>query len=165
MRGTTTVRTILALAGAVLLDPSLAAAGAAPVEACATTTDLGSLLREVGGDAVNVTVFTPALGDPHFQEPRPSFIKAMSRADLFVQVGLDLESGWAPGLWENARNPRVLPGGPGFLDASRAIEPLDRPAGIADRSMGDVHPLGNPHYLLDPLHGLEVARAMADALA
>jgi len=129
-----------------------------------TTTDLGDLTRQVGGDRVVVVEMVAGRDDAHFAEARPSFIKEMSRADLFVQVGLELEVGYVPLLLDNARNGRVLPGGPGFVDASRAIVPLDVPSGIVDRSMGDVHPYGSPHYLLDPVRGFEVAKLIAARL-
>jgi ABC-type Zn uptake system ZnuABC Zn-binding protein ZnuA len=132
---------------------------------CATVPDLGSLCEAVGGDEVQVTVFAKGTQDPHFMEAKPSYILALNKADLFLEVGLDLEIGWAPRLQETARNPRVLLGGNGFLDASRAIEPLEAPAGIVDRTLGDVHPLGNPHYLLDPLNGRRVARLIRDKLS
>lgn len=141
-----------------------AVAADAPLEVCATIPDLGSLTKEVGGDEVKITVFAKGPQDAHFMEARPSFIKALSRADLFLQAGLDLEVGWAPRLLQGARNPSVLRGASGFLDASVAVTPLEKPAGIIDRSLGDVHPLGNPHYLLDPVNGVLVARAIRDRL-
>jgi ABC-type Zn uptake system ZnuABC Zn-binding protein ZnuA len=137
----------------------------APLQICTTTADLGSLVREVAGGEAEVTVFAKPAEDPHFVEARPSFIKALSRADLFVQTGLYLEAAWVPVLLQNARNSRVLPGAAGFLDASRAVEPIMTATGIVDRSMGDVHPSGNPHYLLDPVNGLAVARLIAGKLA
>jgi ABC-type Zn uptake system ZnuABC Zn-binding protein ZnuA len=136
-----------------------------PMQACATVPDLGSLLKEVGGDQVSVTVFAKGKDDPHFVEAKPSFIKALSQAELYIQIGMELEIGWAPVLLQNARNGRVLPGAPGFLDASQAIVPLEVPTGAVDRSMGDVHPMGNPHFLLDPVNGLRVARLIKERLA
>jgi zinc/manganese transport system substrate-binding protein len=103
--------------------------------------------------------------DPHFVDAKPSFVKVLSQADVFVQVGMELEVGWAPTLLQQANNARVLPGVPGFIDASTVITPLDVPSGQVDRSMGDVHPFGNPHYLLDPLQGLTVARLLRDRLS
>ncbi|MBZ0169944.1 Manganese ABC transporter substrate-binding lipoprotein precursor [Candidatus Methylomirabilis lanthanidiphila] len=143
---------------------SFAQEGAKPMAVCATVPDLGSLAREVGGDQVSVTVFAKGTEDAHFIEAKPSFIKTLSRCDLYIQTGMDLEIGWAPSLLQNARNAAVLPGGRGYLDASRVIERLEVPTGPVDRSMGDVHPLGNPHYLLDPLNGLKVARLIRDKL-
>ncbi len=155
------------LAGAALLAaiPDAPAAEEEPLKVCATIPDLGSLCKEVGGDEVQVTVFAKGPQDPHFLDARPSFIKDLSRADLFIIVGLDLEIGWAPNLWQNARNGAVLPGAQGFLDASSAITPREVPAsGFIDRSMGDVHPRGNPHFLLDPVCGLKVAAAIRQKL-
>ncbi|HZR80250.1 MAG TPA: metal ABC transporter substrate-binding protein [Candidatus Binatia bacterium] len=157
-----------AIAAGSLVAGALAATTASAAEAlrvCATTPDLASLVRRVGGDRVAVTAFVKPTEDPHFAEAKPSFVKALSEADLFVENGLDLEVGYAPPLLQGARNPRLLPGNAGFLDASRSITPRDVPTGTVDRSQGDVHPYGNPHYLLDPLNGVRVARAIADKLA
>lgn len=140
------------------------AAIAAPLAVDTTLPDLGSLVREVGGDEVDVTVFVKGMEDPHFVEARPSFVKSLSEADLLVYAGMDLEAGWLPVLLQNARNADVLPGGRGHLDASSAIVPLDVPTGVVDRSMGDVHVLGNPHYLTDPVNGLRVAALIRDRL-
>ncbi len=154
----------------VLGSFSLVSAGASaqegrtPIQVCATVSDLGSLAREVGGEEILVTVFAKGTEDAHFIEAKPSFIKTLSQCDLYLQVGMDLEIGWAPVLLQNARNGAVLPGGRGYIDASRAILRLEVLTGQVDRSMGDVHPLGNPHYLLDPLNGLKVARLIRDKL-
>jgi ABC-type Zn uptake system ZnuABC Zn-binding protein ZnuA len=144
--------------------PFIYAQSSKPLQVCATVPDLGSLAQEIGGDQVKVTVFAKSQEDPHFIEAKPSYIKALSQADLYIQIGMELEVGYAPVLLQNARNSRVLPGAQGFLDASRAIAPLEVPKGTLDRSMGDVHPMGNPHYLLDPLNGLLVGRLIRDKL-
>lgn len=128
-----------------------------PLQVCATVPELGSLVEEVGGGHVAVTVFTKGTESPHFTVPKPSFIKALNACDVYVETGLELEVGWAPPLLQNARNAAILPGGPGYIDASVAITPLEVPAGPVDRSLGDIHPTGNPHYLLDPMSGLRVA--------
>ncbi len=155
----------LVLAGLGLAGPPVYGQTAErPLRIAATVPELGSLAREVGGDQVTVTVFAKGTEDAHFVEARPSFIRALSQADLYIQVGMDLEVGWAPVLLRNARNSRVLPGAPGYLDASGLIDPLEVPAAPVDRSMGDVHPMGNPHYLLDPLNGLKVAQLIRDRL-
>jgi ABC-type Zn uptake system ZnuABC Zn-binding protein ZnuA len=138
--------------------------GLKPIQICATVPDLGNLAQEIGGDQVKITVFAKSQEDPHFIEAKPSFIKALSQADLFLQIGMELEVGYAPVLVQNARNSRVLTGAPGDVDCSKVITPMEVPTGIVDRSMGDVHPLGNPHYLLDPLNGLRVARLIRDKL-
>lgn len=155
-------RTLLSL---FLLLPLPALAAKAPLQVCATVPELGSLATEIGGERVRVTVFAKENEDPHYLDARPSFIKALSDADLFIQVGLELETGWAPLLLKSSRNHRVQEGTPGYLDASRVITPLDIPTGVIDRSMGDVHPEGNPHYLADPLNGLKVAALIRDRLA
>jgi ABC-type Zn uptake system ZnuABC Zn-binding protein ZnuA len=132
------------------------------LKVCATVPDLGSLAKEVGGDGISVTVFGKGPEDPHFIEAKPSFIKATSEADVYLQLGLELEVGYSPVLLNNSRNARVLPNGRGFVDCSRVIEPLERAAGPVDRSQGDVHAGGNPHYMLDPLNGLKVAALLRD---
>jgi ABC-type Zn uptake system ZnuABC Zn-binding protein ZnuA len=129
-----------------------------------TVPDLGSLVREVGGEQVEVTVLVKGAEDPHFMEAKPSFIKSLSQADMYVQVGMEAEVGWTPVLLQQARNARVLPGAPGYVDAATVITPLEVPTGPVDRSMGDVHPFGNPHYLVDPLQGLKVAQLLRDKL-
>lgn len=140
-------------------------AGAVPLQVCCTVPDLGDLVKQVGGDEVSVTVFTKGAEDPHFVEAKPSFVKALSRADLFVEIGMELEIGWAPVLLQNAGNAKVLGNALGHVDASTFITPLEIPAGTIDRSMGDVHPAGNPHYLLDPQNGLRVAEGLRARLA
>jgi len=158
------VSSALLLSAALLWPLAAAAAAAKLVPVCATVPDLGSLVQEIGGDRVQVTVFAKGTEDPHFVEAKPSFIKALSQCELYLQAGMDIEIGWAPVLLRNARNPSILPGAGGFLDASAVIVPLEVPSGPVDRAMGDVHPLGNPHYLLDPLNGLKVARLIRDRL-
>ena len=135
------------------------------IQVLATVPDLGDLVQVIGRAHVKVTVCAKGTEDAHFVEAKPSFIKALSQADAYIQIGLDLEAGWAPTLLTQARNSRVLPGTPGYLDASMIITPLQVPSGPLDRSMGDVHPAGNPHYLLDPVRGLQVARLIRDRLA
>ncbi len=153
---------LLAAAAGVLAWAAVA--GAATLRVCATTPDLADLVRTIGAGHVEVTSFVQGPQDAHFLEARPSFIRALAEADLLVLNGLDLEAGWLPELVRASRNARVQPGAAGYLDAATAIDPLEVPA-VVDRSMGDVHALGNPHYLLDPLNGLRVAQAIADRLA
>lgn len=137
----------------------------ADLKVCATTPELGSLVEIIGGTAVEATVFAKPSEDPHFVDARPSFIRALNEADLLVSNGLELEIGWLPVLIQNARNSRILPGAPGYIDASVAIAPMNVPAITVDRSMGDVHRMGNPHYLLDPINGLRVAALLRDRMA
>lgn len=158
------MRPVRALAYAALLTlaPSWLYA---KVRVVTTTEDLASLAREVGGELVETTSIARGYQDPHFVEAKPSYLLKLKRAALFIQVGLELEVAWAPALLTNARNPGILPGSLGFLDASEGCDILQRPGGSVDRSLGDVHPLGNPHYWLDPGNGRLIARNIAGRLA
>jgi zinc/manganese transport system substrate-binding protein len=129
-----------------------------------STEDLASITREVGGDRVDVVALAKGYQDPHFVDPKPSFILAMNRADLYVAVGRDLELGWLPPLVASSRNAKVQPSASGYLDASRNVHILEIPTGQITRAMGDVHPLGNPHYWLDPGNGRLIAQAIRDKL-
>jgi ABC-type Zn uptake system ZnuABC Zn-binding protein ZnuA len=149
----------------LLICVAASGARAEALRVVATTPDLADLARQVGGDAVTVTSLAKGPQDVHFVEPRPSFVKELHRAELLIQAGMQLESGWLPTLLQAARNPAVQPGGAGFLDASTAIVAREVPRAPLDRSAGDVHPDGNPHYLPDPLNGLRVAGAIRDRLA
>lgn len=142
---------------------SLTATAHAKVRVVTTTSDLAALAREVGGDLVEADSIAKGYQDPHFVEAKPSYLLRLKKADLFIQVGLELEAGWAPTLLTNARNDRILPGSPGFLEASEGCDVLDKRPG-ADRSQGDVHPLGNPHLWLDPENGRVIARHIAERL-
>lgn len=156
--------------GAILLFAFTLLGGAAhaaepPLKVCATVPELGALAREIGGDHVQVSVIAKPTEDPHFTPARPSQIKAVSECDLYLRVGLELEQGWESVLLNNSRNTKVVPGGQGFVDASTAIVPMEVPVVPIDRSMGDIHGQGNPHYLSDPVNGLRVARLLRDKLA
>ncbi len=148
----------------VILCAVSAHADERPLSVAATVPDLGSLIKEIGGDQVSVFVFAKGPEHPHFVEVKPNFIRVASKADLYVEVGMESEIGWSPAILQNARNAKVLPGNAGHLDVSIAIRAMDVPRGPVDRSMGDVHPFGNPHYLLDPLNGLNVAALIRDKL-
>jgi zinc/manganese transport system substrate-binding protein len=126
-----------------------------------STTDLADLARAVGGDRVDVVHISEGYQDPHFVEAKPSFILRLRKADLFAFVGLDLEIGWMSLLVDGSRNPRIRPGAPGSVDVSKVIPVLDVPSGNVDRSQGDVHPLGNPHYWLDPDNARRIAGLFA----
>lgn len=147
-----------------LLFAATVLGGAEPLRVCATVPDLGALARAVGGDGIEVTVFARGGDDPHFVEPRPSFSKALSRASLVVSVGMDLEVGWLPVIVGQSRNPALAKGMPGWFEAASAIVPLGLPAAGTDRSHGDVHGFGNPHFLGDPVCGVQVAKALAARL-
>ncbi|MCC7242843.1 MAG: zinc ABC transporter substrate-binding protein [Acidobacteria bacterium] len=137
---------------------------AAPPKVVTTTEDLASLVREVGGDKVSVDAMARGYQDPHFVEPKPSFILKLHDADLLVVIGRELEIGWLPPLLTQSRNARIQPGSPGYLDASVGVQILEIPTGQITRAMGDVHSQGNPHYWLDPGNGRIMARAIATAL-
>ena len=127
-----------------------------------TTEDLGSLAREIGGDKVSVTALAKGYQDPHFVDPKPSFILAVSKADVLIVVGRELEIGWLPPLLSSSRNSKIQPGANGYLDASQMVRILEIPTGQITRAMGDVHPLGNPHYWLEPGNGRRMAQAIRD---
>ncbi len=127
-----------------------------------STTDLHDLARNVGRNRIAATHIGQGYQDPHFIEAKPSYVLELRKADVWAFVGLDLEIGWMPLLLDGARNSRIRPGGSGYLDVSRAIPVIDRPAGNVDRSQGDVHPLGNPHYWLDPENAKRIARLFRD---
>lgn len=146
----------------VLFDPI---SGDAKIRVVTTTTDLAALVKAVGGNEVVVESIAKGYQDPHYVQAKPSYMRVMNRADLLVYVGLELEVGWLPLLIQGARNPKIASGAVGHLDASVGIRRLDVPVGHLDRSMGDVHPDGNPHYWLDPRNGLVVAKAIAERLS
>ncbi len=130
----------------------------------ATTANMGMLARTVGGDAVRVTVLAPPDRDAHYLEARPSMMAAMRRADLLVAVGAELEIGWLPAVLGGANNPRVLPGRPGYFEGAAHVD-LIEVLPDADRSGGDVHPGGNPHFYTDPVRMAQVAIALGERLA
>ncbi|RMD94979.1 MAG: zinc ABC transporter substrate-binding protein [Calditrichaeota bacterium] len=128
--------------------------------------DLADIAKKIGGDRVEVFAIAAGYQDPHFVDAKPSYIIKLQRADVFIQVGLDLEIGWVPSLLEGSRNKKILWGGPGYVDASRGIEllqvPTTDPAKL--RAEGDIHIYGNPHYWLDPLNGKIIAENIFQGL-
>jgi zinc/manganese transport system substrate-binding protein len=129
-----------------------------------TLPDLAAVTDEVGGPFINLSCLAGPAEDPHFVDPRPSFAKLLNKADLLVEGGIELEVGWLPPLIQNARNPKILNGQAGHLNAAEGVEIKERPTGPVDRSQGDVHPLGNPHYMMDPLNAVVVAQHVAACL-
>jgi zinc/manganese transport system substrate-binding protein len=154
----------LLVAGALALVPARAQA---KLKVAATIETLGDLARQVGGDRVEVTALSRGYMDPHFVQAKPSLVLVLNRADAVVQVGLDLEVGWLPPLVQQSRNPRIQLGQPGNIDASTAIDVQDVPRIPADqlRAMGDIHPLGNPHYWIPPKNARAIARLLARRFA
>jgi len=156
-----TVQLAVALALTVVHAPR----AEARVRVVTTIETFADLARRVGGDLVDVQSLSRGSMDPHFVEAKPSLQVALNRADLLVHVGLELEIGWLPPLVVGARNPRIQVGQPGNLDASAQIPVLDLPTTRVDRSMGDIHPMGNPHYFIPPQSALIVAQEIAERLA
>jgi len=131
----------------------------------ATTEDMASIARDVGADRVSVEAMARGYQDPHNVEAKPSFILKLQKADLLILVGRELEIGWLPPLITQSRNAKIQVGGAGYLDASTNVRVLEIPQGQITRAMGDVHPLGNPHYWLDPENGKIIARDIAAAFS
>ena len=159
----TAITASLALLLASLQVPPAQAAG--KIQIVTATSDLAALAQEVGGDRVEVESIARGYQDPHFVEAKPSFLLKLRKADLLVVVGLELEIGWLPPLINQSGNPRIQVAAPGYFDASRFAEILEIPKGIVTRAEGDVHPLGNPHYWLDPANGQRIAKGIADRLS
>jgi zinc/manganese transport system substrate-binding protein len=130
-----------------------------------TTEDSGAIAREIGGDKVTVTTLAKGYQDPHFVDPKPSFILAVSRADVLIVVGREMEIGWLPPLLSSSRNSKIQPGAKGYLDPSVNVRILEIPTAQITRAMGDVHPFGNPHYWLEPGNGRRIAQAIRDKLS
>lgn len=151
------------------LVAGMVAAGGATAEAkvrvVATVPDLAALAAEVGGDRVAVQALSLPTQDAHWVDAKPSLMLDLNKADLLIAVGAELEVGWLPALQQGARNPKINTGGAGYLDCSRHVELLEVPTGTVDRSEGDIHPTGNPHYLYDPRRALACAHAIAHKLA
>jgi zinc/manganese transport system substrate-binding protein len=124
---------------------------------------LKSIAELIGGDNIEAFAIATGYQNPHFVDPKPSFIMKLSRADMFVTTGLDLEVGWAPSLIQSSRNSKIQPGGDGYVDASKGVPLLQVPAS-SDRAQGDIHVYGNPHYWLDPLRGKQIAQNIFDGL-
>lgn len=134
----------------------------AQLKVIATTEDIASLARVVGGEWVEVKGLTKGYQDSHFVQAKPSLMVMMHEADLLVYNGLDLEVGWLPLLIQGSRNSKIRFGKNGSMDLSLAIDPIQVPKQMVDRSMGDVHPFGNPHYTLDPENIKPILYYLAD---
>jgi ABC-type Zn uptake system ZnuABC Zn-binding protein ZnuA len=138
-------------------------ANAGKIKVVTTTTDMKSIAEFIGGDKVSVTSIATGYQNPHFVDPKPSYIIGLSNADLFVTVGLDLEIGWSPQLLSSSRNTKIQKGSAGYVDASTGVALLQVPSS-ANRAEGDIHIYGNPHYWLDPMNGKVIARNIASGL-
>lgn len=136
----------------------------AKIRIVTTLPSFADIARNVGGDEVDVTSLTQGTQDPHFVDAKPDLILYLSKAELLIRVGLGLEDGWLPPLVLGSRNGKIQESAQGNLDASTLMSLKDVPSGKLDRSQGDVHPGGNPHYMLDPRNGTRLARGIAERL-
>src|SRR5438309_4540339 len=154
---------ILILGLATVLSGTLPAQ--AKLNVVATLPDYGSIAQAIGGDKVKVTSIARGTEDQHFVDARPSYIRVLNQADVLIEGGAELEVGWLPPLVTGARNSKILSDAPGHVILSRTIRLLEVPTGPVDRSMGDVHPYGNPHFTLDPENGKPIASTIADTFS
>ena len=152
-------RFFVSLLGLGLLLP----AAHAKLNVVATTPDLGSIAKEIGGDGIELTTLARPAEDPHFVEAKPSLILKLNRADVLIEGGAELEIGWLPALMDQARNSKIGPGAPGHVACAQGIQLLEVPSTL-DRSKGDIPAAGNPHFLVDPVNARVVAQHIADAL-
>jgi ABC-type Zn uptake system ZnuABC Zn-binding protein ZnuA len=154
---------ILTVVLALCSAQALVAAGKR-LNVVATTADFGAIAREIGGDAVQVSVLAQPGEDAHFVTPKPSYIAKLARTDLLIEGGAELEVGWLPPLIEGSRNPRLVLGRPAHVACAEGISMLEVPS-IRDRAQGDIHAMGNPHYMTDPVNARQVAERISKALA
>jgi zinc/manganese transport system substrate-binding protein len=140
-------------------------AAVAELRVVATTPDLAAIAKAVGAGHAEVSALALPTQDPHFVDARPHLALDLSRADLLIAVGLSLEVGWLPTLQVGARNPAIQVGAKGYLDCSQFAELLEVPTAKIERSMGDIHPGGNPHYMYDPRQAVRVAAGIAKRMA
>ncbi len=153
------------IVGSLVAGLLLAGGAQAKLNVVTTLQDLASIAQAVGGERVDAFAIAKGYQDPHFVDAKPSFVLKLSRADLLIVAGLELEIGYLPPLIDQSRNAKLQPGGVGYLDASVGCDILQRPTTQVTRAMGDVHPYGNPHYWTDPENGRMIARAVAQRLA
>jgi zinc/manganese transport system substrate-binding protein len=159
------MRLILPVLFAFATLASFGSAAEAKLRVVTSLQDFASIAQSIGGDRVETFSLAKGYQDPHFVDAKPSFVLQLSRADLLIVAGLELELGYLPPLLDQSRNAKIHPGNPGYLDASAGCEILQRPTGQVTRAMGDVHPYGNPHYWTDPNNGRVIARAIAARLS
>src|SRR5213593_4363179 len=144
---------VLALAGAT---------AQAKLNVVATTADFAAIAREIGGAQIELTTLAKPTEDPHFVDAKPSFIVKLNRADVLIEGGAELEIGWLPALLDQSRNTKLAPGAAGHVACAQGVQLLEVPSTL-DRSKGDIHAAGNPHYLVDPVNAKIVAQRIADA--
>ncbi|MBM3834661.1 MAG: zinc ABC transporter substrate-binding protein [Verrucomicrobia bacterium] len=149
----------------ILTAMLFAGAAHAALNVVATISDFGAIAEEIGADKIKVTTICKGTEDAHFVSARPGFIRLLNQADVLLEGGADLEAGWLPTLVNGARNQKIQSEAPGRVLLSRGITLLEVPTGPIDRSMGDVHPFGNPHFWLDPANGKIMANNLAEAFS
>jgi ABC-type Zn uptake system ZnuABC Zn-binding protein ZnuA len=154
------IKSILVIA---MLVGSSTVVNAGVIKVVTTTTDMRSITELIGGNKVSVSSIATGYQNPHFVDPKPSFIISLSNADMFVTVGLDLETGWSPQLVTSSRNNKIQKGSAGYVDASEGVTLYQVPSSL-NRGEGDIHIYGNPHYWLDPMNGKVIARNIANGL-
>jgi len=159
-----TMKTINALCAALASTLVLASAAHAKLNVVATLPDFGALATQIGGDKIDVTVLAKPTEDPHFVDARPSFVVKLRNADVLIEGGAELEMGWLPPLLQNAGNEKLAVGAPGRVVASQGLHLMNVPTDVT-RAAGDVHALGNPHYMIDPIIAKTVADHIAHAFA
>jgi len=140
----------IVIAAALGLGMVTAVPARADLKVATSLTDLASVAQFVGGKHVTAQSLCKGYEDPHFVPAKPSLMKAIQNADVYISTGLELDGGWLPLVLPGSRNPKIQPGAKGFVDASQGVDVLEKPTGTVSRAEGDVHPLGNPHYYLDP---------------
>ena len=146
--------------GAFLLGSN--AFAASKLNVVTTTEDLSAIAREIGGDKVDAESIAKGYQDPHFVEPKPSFLLRLQKTNLLIALGLQMEIGWLPPLVTQSRNPRIQAAAPGYMEVSNFCHITEIPQGQVTRAMGDVHPMGNPHYWLDPDNGRRIGKALQE---
>src|SRR5437763_13169391 len=146
----------------LLLSALLAICASAKLTVVATTPDLGAIAHAIGGDHIDLTTLAKPTEDPHFVDAKPSFIVRLNHADILIEGGAELEIGWLPALLDQSRNQKVASGAPGHVACAQGVQMLEVPTTL-DRSRGDIHAAGNPHYVVDPVNAKIVAQHIADA--
>jgi ABC-type Zn uptake system ZnuABC Zn-binding protein ZnuA len=144
---------------------AVAAPADADLNVATSLTDLASVAQFVGGNHVKAKSLSQGFSDPHFVPAKPSLMKAIQHADVYISSGLELDGGWLPLVLPGSRNPKIQPGAKGFVDGSQGVRVLEKPTGTVSRAAGDIHPLGNPHYYLDPKALEVVASHLADVFS
>src|SRR5689334_5876791 len=159
------MKSLNARMSAVILGLLAAAPAFADLKVATSLTDLASVAQLIGGKHVSAQSLCRGFEDPHFVPAKPSLMKSIQHADVFISTGLELDGGWLPLVLPGSRNPKIQPGTKGFVDASQGVDVLEKPTGTVSRAAGDIHPLGNPHYYADPKNLEVVANHLAQVFS